>query len=314
MATRMPRFGAGQTGSLVSLFSATDALGEDKPVTFPEPDHRIKADARLMVGDQALSCIKCHTFDKYAATGIQSLDMTTMTRRLRREWFHRYLLDPQKYRSGTRMPAAWPKGRSVVPHILNGDSDVQIEAIWTYLLDGKNAKVPSGLQREAIELMPGDRPIIYRNFLEGLSPRGIAVGFAAKAHFAWDAEHMTPRLIWHGPGHDCGENRFHWNTVAANDSRLSFNLSNVSSHQLDSSHTGTQLDSRLSREDLCEICLNRGSAFRSFAGFAIGVSRCFRPASSQFLGILFIERDDKIIQRIADLNFVGSDHIRLKPH
>ena len=207
MATRMPRFGAGQTGSLVSLFSATDALGEDKPVTFPEPDHRIKADARLMVGDQALSCIKCHTFDKYAATGIQSLDMTTMTRRLRREWFHRYLLDPQKYRSGTRMPAAWPKGRSVVPHILNGDSDVQIEAIWTYLLDGKNAKVPSGLQREAIELMPGDRPIIYRNFLEGLSPRGIAVGFAAKAHFAWDAEHMTPRLIWHGAFIDASK---HW--------------------------------------------------------------------------------------------------------
>ena len=106
----------------------------------PEADHRIKADARLMVGDQALSCIKCHTFDKYAATGIQSLDMTTMTRRLRRDWFHRYLLDPQKYRPGTRMPAAWPNGRSVVPEILNGDASVQIEAIWQYLLDGNRAK------------------------------------------------------------------------------------------------------------------------------------------------------------------------------
>ena len=160
-----------------------------------------------MVGDQALSCIKCHTFDQYAATGIQSLDMTTMARRLRQDWFHRYLLDPQKYRPGTRMPAAWPNGRSVVPHILAGDSNVQIEAIWTYLLDGRNAKVPSGLQREAIELKPIGRPIIYRNFLEGLSPRGIAVGFAEKAHFAWDAEQMTPRLIWHGAFIDASK---HW--------------------------------------------------------------------------------------------------------
>ena len=133
--------------------------------------------------------------------------MTTMTRRLRRDWFHRYLLDPQKYRPGTRMPAAWPNGRSVVPEILNGNAGVQIEAIWQYLLDGNQAKVPSGLLREAIELIPVDRPIIYRNFVEGLSPRAIAVGFPQKAHFAWDAEQMTPRLIWHGVFIDASK---HW--------------------------------------------------------------------------------------------------------
>ncbi|MFN9717266.1 MAG: cytochrome c1, partial [Planctomycetota bacterium] len=69
------------------------------------------------------------------------------------------------------------------------------------------ARVPSGLQREAIELKPTDRPMIYRNFLEGLSPRGIAVGFREKVHFAWDAEHMTPRLIWHGAFIDASK---HW--------------------------------------------------------------------------------------------------------
>lgn len=207
MATRMPKFGADQAGRLIPKLIASDLQPALEPVTFPEPEHRIKADARLMVGDQALSCIKCHTFDQYAATGIQSLDMTTMARRIRQDWFRRYLLDPQKYRPGTRMPAAWPNGRSVVPHILAGDTVVQIEAIWTYLLDGRNAKVPSGLQREAIELKPTVRPIIYRNFLEGLSPRGIAVGFAEKAHFAWDAEQMTPRLIWHGAFIDASK---HW--------------------------------------------------------------------------------------------------------
>jgi len=207
MATRMPKFGNAPATVLVPRLVATDLKTTVAPVEFTEPEHRVKAEARLMVGDQALSCIKCHTFDKYAAIGLQSLDMTTMTRRLRRDWFHRYLLDPQKYRPGTRMPSAWPNNRSVVPQILGGDPAVQIEAIWDYLLDGPNAKVPSGLLREAIELTATDRPILYRNFLSGLSPRGIAVGFPEKAHFAWDAEHMTPRIIWHGAFIDAS---LHW--------------------------------------------------------------------------------------------------------
>ena len=207
MATRMPKFGSDHAGVLIPRLVEADRQPPADIVTISEPEHRIKADARLMVGDQSLSCIKCHIFDAFAATGIQSLDLTTMTRRLRHDWFHRYMFDPQKYRPGTRMPAAWPRGRSVVPHILGGDSAVQIEAIWMYLSDGKQAKVPSGLQREAIELTPTDRPIVYRNFIEGLSPRGIAVGFPEKAHFAWDAEHMTPRLIWHGAFIDAS---LHW--------------------------------------------------------------------------------------------------------
>ncbi len=207
MKTRMPKFGNAAADALVPRLIASDLQESVAPVVMPEADHRVKADARLMVGDQALSCIKCHTFEQYAATGIQSLDMTTMTRRLRRDWFHRYMVDPQQYRPGTRMPAAWPNGRSVVPDILGGDASVQVEAIWQYLLDGNRAKIPSGLMREAIELIPADRPIIYRNFLEGLSPRGIAVGFPEKAHFAWDAEHMTPRLIWHAAFIDASK---HW--------------------------------------------------------------------------------------------------------
>ncbi len=84
---------------------------------------------------------------------------------------------------------------------------MQIEAMWRYLLDGNQARVPSGLQKQAIELKPVDRVLIYRNFLQGLSPRGIAVGFPEKAHFAWDAEDFAPRLIWHGAFIDAS---MHW--------------------------------------------------------------------------------------------------------
>lgn len=207
MATRMPKFGAKNVGQLIELFGNHDRKTEVAEVEFDKPLHRVAADARLMVGDQALSCIKCHYFGTHKATGIQSLDMTTMTKRLRRDWFHRYLLNPSAYRPGTRMPSAWPNGKSVVPHILHGNSAQQIEAIWLYLLDGTKARVPSGLLVKAIELKPEDRPIVYRNFIEGLSPRGIAVGYPERAHIAWDAEQMNLRLIWHGAFIDASK---HW--------------------------------------------------------------------------------------------------------
>lgn len=206
--TRMPRFGDALADRLAPLLAAADRTDQTiAEIQFAEADHRVVADARTLVGDKALSCIKCHRFGSYAATGLQSMDMTTMTRRLRREWFHQYLIDPQKYRPGTRMPAAWPGGKAIFKDILNGDSEAQIEAIWKYLADGTSAKMPAGLERQTIELIPTDRPLIYRNFLEGLSPRGIAVGFPELVHYAWDAEHMTPRLIWHGAFIDASK---HW--------------------------------------------------------------------------------------------------------
>ncbi|MEO1984818.1 MAG: c-type cytochrome [Fuerstiella sp.] len=207
MATRMPKFGENNVGQLINLFVHADEQTDVDDVQFEEPKHRVIADARLMVGDQALSCIKCHYFGKHKATGIQSLDLTTMTTRLRRDWFHRYLLNPQAYRPGTRMPSAWPNNKSVVPKILHGMPSQQIEAIWMYLAAGTKAKIPSGLIAKAIELKPIDRPIIYRNFIEGLSARGIAVGYPQKAHIAWDAEQMNLGLIWHGAFIDAS---MHW--------------------------------------------------------------------------------------------------------
>lgn len=207
MATRMPKFGEQNVGQLIELFAEVDRRTDIPEVTFDSPEHRILGEARLMVGDKALSCIKCHYFDKHKATGIQSVDMTTMTKRLRRDWFHRYLINPQEYRPGTRMPGAWPNGRTVVRKILGGDTPQQIEAIWRYLSDGNKAKVPSGLTVKAIELKPVDKPIIYRNFIEGLSSRGIAVGYPEKAHIAWDAEQMNLQLIWHGAFIDASR---HW--------------------------------------------------------------------------------------------------------
>jgi cytochrome c2 len=208
MLTRMPKFGTANVGHLVKDFATADRTRKPVPLAITDRIHRVRSAGRFLSGDKALACIKCHYFGGHKATGIQSLDLLTMTRRLRKDWFVRYMLDPQAYRPGTRMPAGWPRGQTLLPDVLDGEAKHQIASVWEYLLDGGKAGLPRGLIRNPIELEPRDEPIIYRNFITGVSPRGIAVGYPEKANLAFDADQLALRLIWHNAFIDAAK---HWN-------------------------------------------------------------------------------------------------------
>ena len=97
METRMPRFGLNNVGDLLTSFEK-DLKQELKTEEFEIPAHRVKGVGRNIVGEKMLSCIKCHPFGKHKATGIQAVNLTTMTKRLREDWFRRYMINPQIYR------------------------------------------------------------------------------------------------------------------------------------------------------------------------------------------------------------------------
>lgn len=197
MLTRMPRFG-NRTRHLAEAFLKLDRNSDIAVTEVDDPRHRLISNGRKLVGSEGLSCVKCHTFGKYKASGIQAIDLQKMANRINEDWFHRYLPNPDALRPGTRMPTAFPNGRSVVPEIYEGETSKQVAAIWEYLKEGDKAKVPVGVMGGMIELKPTDKPIIYRNFLAGLSARGIAIGYPEKANLAWDADTMALALIWHG--------------------------------------------------------------------------------------------------------------------
>ena len=208
MVVKMPKFGGNNVGPLVEAFAAVDLKLEPLPtVEFPEPEYRVKAAGRHLVGGQALSCIKCHDFGPHPSTGVRAISLTTMNKRLRPEWVDRYLRDPQLFRPGTRMPAPWPFGMATIRDVLNANVDQQIAAVRLYLSDGDKAAVPVGLVREPMELKPIDEPILYRNFIEGGGSRAIGVGFPEKVNLAWDANEMRLALIWHGAFIDASR---HW--------------------------------------------------------------------------------------------------------
>ncbi len=207
MLTRMPKFGLPNVSELTAAFVTEDKREGRAAEKIAEVEHRIKAVGRQLVGDKALGCIKCHTFGQYKASGIQAINLQTMTQRVREDWFLRYMIDPVAYRPGTRMPTGFPGGKATIRDIYEGHTDRQLAAIWTFLKDGAKAGLPEGLLGNVIELKPEGKPILYRNFIDGLTPRGIAVGYPERAHLAWDANKMCLTLIWQGRFIDAGK---HW--------------------------------------------------------------------------------------------------------
>jgi mono/diheme cytochrome c family protein len=207
MHTHMPGFGAANVGHLQPLFAGLDHVPAVAPVSFKDADAKVYSAARHMVGEQAFACIKCHTFNGVKAEGIQGIDMTLMPKRVTRDWFHFYLLDPQKVRPGTRMPSAFLNNMTPFANILDGTALTQIEAMWAYLKLGKGAVLPLGMGQKSIPLRPFQEAIIYRNFIQGAGARAIGVGYPEKMSLAFDANDMRLALIWQGAFIDAAK---HW--------------------------------------------------------------------------------------------------------
>ena len=206
MQTLMPKWHAKVAEPLAKLLAEDAKRSVLVPALAGHAAVEIEEQGRGLVGSKALGCIKCHSFagDKGQSLGV--IDMVRMPHRLRQEWFLAYVANPQRFRPGTRMPAAWPDGKTFYPDVLDGTAAGQIEGVWRYLA-GAKPRPPIGASAHPIELVPTDRPIIYRNFIEGAGPRAIAVGYPDKVHVAWDADQMRLALVWRGAFIDAGK---HW--------------------------------------------------------------------------------------------------------
>ncbi|MCB9883177.1 MAG: hypothetical protein H6834_15420 [Planctomycetes bacterium] len=204
IATRMPQFGRNALATLPAAFERADLRSEPAPETASAD---LVRHGRVLVGEGGLSCISCHTYGRYDSLGMPAADLAQMTKRVRQEWFRAFLLDPQRVKPGTRMPQFWPGGVSARDEILDGDTQAQIDAIWSYLAEGVSAKLPRGLVRVGEELIPDEEPIVYRHFIRDAGTRAIAVGYPEDVHIAWDANQMRLALVWRGSFLDASKHR-----------------------------------------------------------------------------------------------------------
>ncbi len=206
MSTRMPQFGEPNLEHLPKLFASLDSVakvelymprGESPNAKEREREKELRAAGRELLGNKALNCIACHTFNG-KSSNFKGIDLMISYQRLQPSWFYHYLRDPNAFRPRTIMPTSWPDGRALLKTVLNGQTDRQIEAIWYYLSLGTSAADPAGIQNLATKLVVTDAAHTYRGRSSVAGYRGIAVGFPEKLSYAFNAETGALSALWRG--------------------------------------------------------------------------------------------------------------------
>ncbi|HZZ79040.1 MAG TPA: c-type cytochrome [Gemmataceae bacterium] len=206
MLTRMPQFGESNLSHLPKLFADLDSVAK-VDLSIPnvespnkkerERERELRVAGREMLGNKALNCIACHTFNG-KASNFKGIDLMISYQRLQPSWFYHYLRDPNAFRPRTIMPTSWPDGQAMLKTVLDGKTDRQIEAIWYYLSLGTSAADPPGIQNVATKIAVTDATHTYRGRSNVAGYRGIAVGFPEKLNYAFNAETGTLSAIWRG--------------------------------------------------------------------------------------------------------------------
>jgi len=199
MGVRMPQFGEAHVGPLVTSLAAESGIWPNADRTEPKPSDEIAAAGRKLVGDSGLNCISCHVFGDYPSAGTPGPNITAFSERLRYDWWQGYIMNPHRFKAGTRMPNFYQTGTGAVKDVFGGDPDKQADAMWAYFNQGDFAPVPTGINTgKGLTLSVGDRPMVLRTFMKDAGSRGIAVGFPAGLHFAFDAGDVRLVDAWRG--------------------------------------------------------------------------------------------------------------------
>ena len=199
MLARMPRYSSTITTTLPKLFAKADSTKQpSERAVFGNTKNLAKV-GRTIINSGA--CMQCHALREERMPGVIGVELGKIHRRLQPQWFREFLRNPAKLRRGTRMPTLFLGGKSPFPKLLHGNVDRQIAAIWAYLKDSDKQPLPENMLQAKVrsfELIPKKRPILLRTFMKTVGPMAIAVGFAQKVHFAFDAEESRVVLAWKG--------------------------------------------------------------------------------------------------------------------
>jgi len=103
-----------------------------------------------LTGVQGFSCIVCHGVGQYkplAAFEVEGINLSRVADRLRPAYYKRWMFDPIRVDSKTKMPRYSDDGiKTGLGHILEGDAESQFDALWQYLQKGMAMEKPVGMQ------------------------------------------------------------------------------------------------------------------------------------------------------------------------
>lgn len=164
---RMPAFGT-DAELLVQALAEQDGQLPDAADPAPQPvkDPTVGTLAGPeLVGFQGYGCISCHVWNGKQLSqpdpGAVGPDLTRVAGRIRRDWFDRFLDAPLRSVPGTPMPAIFEHGQPArLTSVLDGDSQKQKDALWSYFAQGKHAPVPKPPPALPITASAADAPLV----------------------------------------------------------------------------------------------------------------------------------------------------------
>lgn len=114
----------------------------------PAPDARLAEIGRQLCGktpNQGFSCVQCHAAadqPPFAAFEAPAINLKYSAERLRQDYYLRWVRDPQRIDPNTKMPKFEDDEGKTGLTTFDNEGQKQFEAIWQYLLTGKQLKPP----------------------------------------------------------------------------------------------------------------------------------------------------------------------------
>jgi mono/diheme cytochrome c family protein len=140
---RMPAFDRHGAAIATGLVREHGYGAADEPAVAVDAQMAIHGEQLLAIG-KGFGCVQCHALGDQPAVQVferEGVELLLARRRLRHEYYARWLLDPTRLDPDSRMPKfADAKGRTAFLDVLGGDAAQQFEAIWQYL----GSRLPKG--------------------------------------------------------------------------------------------------------------------------------------------------------------------------
>src|SRR5581483_901716 len=162
---RMPAYGGGAEAFVRALIEADgDPLPAAAKPAEATADPTLGPAGASLAGFEGYSCVSCHLWKGKSMAepdpGAIAPELTTVTRRINREWFDRWLNEPSRVVPGTPMPQIFKVGRpATLGHLLEGAPQKQKDALWNYFALGPEAPAPR--PPPALPLaVPADGPLV----------------------------------------------------------------------------------------------------------------------------------------------------------
>ena len=132
---RMPSFGARGQAVVQGLAREHGYPSQDEPEQAPD-NQLATAGQRLVKMGEGLGCVQCHGIGAQPPVQVferAGINFAVASKRLRREYFLRWLMDPPRIDPDAKMPKyADAKGKTAITDVLEGDAKKQFEAVWNY--------------------------------------------------------------------------------------------------------------------------------------------------------------------------------------